>query len=176
MQLNEIAIGAFVGALAAYAVKGAVDLLAQRLSAKHPRLAGAKLADAANEEIERIRRRQRKHAYAEFDTKLDAAVREISLGWTRMSLIYAARDQYQSIRRLASEPIVRAARTMCDVCNDMLANGYSELRHNQFQRAQHGFRAACSQDRNPPRGRAVHQTTDSSSDPHVKPSRLSPHD
>lgn len=174
MPLNEIAIGAFIGALAAYAVKGAIDLVSHRLSARRGRLAATELAYAANEEIERVRLRQRKNVYKGFDAKLDAAVLEMSQGWTRLSLIYAARDQYQSIRKLASDPITQAAKTMCDICNDMLTNGYNEHRYNRFQCAQNEFREACSQDRYPPRG--GRQPTDSSNDKHDSPAEFSPLD
>ena len=176
MQLNEIAIGAFIGALAAYAVKGAVDLLSHQMSAKRRHLISAELANAANEEIERVRLRQRMNAYKEFDDKLDAAVQEMSHGWTRLSLIYAARDQYQLIQQLASDSITQTAKAMCDACNDMLTNGYNETRHNQFQRAQNRFHETLSQDSYQPREPVTRPPTDPSNDKHTKPPEFSPLD
>lgn len=146
MQPDQIAIGAFLGALAAYAVKGLVDLLFHRLGPRERPASDHALADAAWREIDRVRLRQRSSLYVEFDTKLLAAVQEMSQGWNRMSLVYAARDQFFALRRLAPDTVLRPARKMCDICVDMMANGYSDLLHNRFHRAQVEFHEACKQD------------------------------
>ncbi|MFQ5634019.1 MAG: hypothetical protein ACE5G3_01630 [Gammaproteobacteria bacterium] len=149
MQVHQIVVGAFVGALAAYAVKGLVDLLFHYFG---PRTApdDDALADAARREIERVRARQRERAYREFDERLQAAVDDISRGWNRMSTIYAARDRFIALGRLAPPTVLKPARVMCDACAAMLQKGYDETLHNRFQRAQAEFHAACRSDLSPP--------------------------
>lgn len=113
------------------------------------------LADAAWREIDRVRLRQRSGLYKHFDDKMHTAVHEMSQGWNRMSLVYAARDQYVALKRLAPDTVVDAARTTCDICVDMMKYGYSDVLHNRFHRAQIEFRQACSEDLQHP-----HETTD----------------
>ena len=149
MPVEYIAVGAFVGALSAYAVKGLVDLLFHRFGPEREEGPGdphSALADAAYREIDRVRLRQRKSLYAEFDQKMQAAVDEMSQGWHRLSLIYAARDRFEALKRLGSEDVVRAARKMCNVCVDMMDNGYDEVSHNRFYRAQAEYYDACARD------------------------------
>ena len=148
MQADQIAIGAFIGGLMAYAVKGLVDLLFYRFGQRRIEHQNDALANAARREIDRVRRRQRITLYKDFDDKLHTAVHEMSQGWNRMSLIYAARDQFTALKRLASEPVVDAARRMCDICVEMLQHGYSDVLHNRFHRAQIEFREVCRDDLN----------------------------
>jgi hypothetical protein len=146
MQPDQIAVGAFLGALTAYAVKGLVDYLFACLAPQAEKNADEALADAAWREIDRVRLRQRTSLYREFDTKLMAAVAEMAQGWNRMSLVYAARDQFFALRRHAPDPVIRAAQRMCDICVEMMSNGYSDLLHNRFHRAQIEYHEACRAD------------------------------
>lgn len=141
--MEHIAVGAFIGALSACAVKGLVDLLFRRFGPCPDSDPHAALADAAYREIDRVRLRQRRRAYQDFDDKLLAAVEEMSQGWNRMSLIYAARDRFFALKRLAPDAVVRPARKMCDICAEMMERGYSDLLHNRFHRAQIDFHDAC---------------------------------
>lgn len=163
MQTHHIAVGAFIGALSAYAVKGLVDLLFHRLGPRNEVDTHDALAHAARREIDRVRLRQRSGLYQDFDAKLQAAVHEMSQGWNRMSLIYAARDQYVLLRRLAPDPVARAARKMCDICVDMMRHGYSDVLHNRFHRAQVRFHEACHHDLTQQR-----EDPDSQPDPHKR--------
>lgn len=154
MHVEHIAVGAFIGALSAYAVKGVVDLLFQRFGPPDASARHAAVADAAYREIDRVRLRQRTRAYREFDEKVHTAVHEMSQGWNRMSLIYAARDQFNALKRLAPASVTRAARRMCDICVAMMEHGYSEVLHNRFHRARIEFNEACLEDLSrPPRRR-----------------------
>ncbi len=146
MQADQIAIGAFVGGLAAFAVKGLVDLLFHHFGGRRAQNQKEVLADAAWREIDRVRLRQRSYLYKQFDDKLHTAVREMSRGWNRMSRVYAARDQFIMLKRLAPDTVIDAARAMCDICVDMMQYGYSDVLHNRFHRAQIEFRRACSED------------------------------
>ncbi|MFW2404402.1 MAG: hypothetical protein ACN4GT_06515 [Gammaproteobacteria bacterium] len=151
MQADQIAIGAFVGGLAAFAVKGLVDLLFHHYAGRHAQDPKEVLADAAWREIDRVRLRQRSGIYKQFDDKLHTAVHEMSQGWNRMSLVYAARDQFIALKRLAPDTVVDAAREMCDICVDMMQFGYSDVLHNRFHRAQIEFHQACVEDLKHPR-------------------------
>ncbi|MBT8442423.1 MAG: hypothetical protein KJO76_08560 [Gammaproteobacteria bacterium] len=154
MQADQIAIGAFIGGLAAFAVKGLVDLLFHHFGGRSAQDPKEMLADAAWREIDRVRLRQRSCLYEQFDDKLHTAVHEMSQGWNRMSLVYAARDKFVALKRLAPDTVVDAARAMCDVCVEMMQYGYSDVLHNRFHRAQIEFRQACSEDLKRPRATA----------------------
>jgi len=130
----------------AYAVKGLVDLLFHHFHRGPTPRRDEALAKAAWREIDRVRQRQRSCLYRDFDDKLHTAVHEMSQGWNRMSLIYAARDQFTALKRLAPESVIDAARNMCDICVDMMRHGYSDVLHNRFHRAQTEFEQACHDD------------------------------
>lgn len=147
MDLTQIAIVTFVGALAAYAVKELVDALINLFwPGERSRHSLVRLDRDVSRQMDRERMMRRIHLYNEFTRNIDQAVADLSIGATRLALVYAARDYYREISLDAPKEVTRAARRMCKICEEIMVSEYSDTRHNRFQRAHKEFTDACMSD------------------------------
>ena len=147
MDISQIAIVTFLGGLAAYAVKELIDTLINVFwPAQGTDSSLAQMEEDLSRQLDKERLMRRIHMYREFTRNIDQAVAELSIGATRMSLIYAARDYYREISREAPREVSNAARRMCRVCEEIMLSEYSEVRYNRYQRAYKEFMDACVAD------------------------------
>lgn len=147
MDLSQIALIAFIGALAAYAVKELVDRLVNLFwPHQRSRSSLARLDQNLEQQLERDSLMRRMHLYTEFTRNIDQAVADLSIGPARMALVYAARDYYREISHEAPKDVVAAARRMCRVCEEIMLNDHSDVRYNRYQRARKVFADACVAD------------------------------
>ena len=145
--MSQIAIVTFLGGLAAYAVKELIDTLINVFWPRHGTQSSlAQMEEDLSQQLDKERLMRRVHLYREFTRNIDQAVAELSIGATRMPLIYAARDYYREISREAPREVANAARRMCRVCEEIMLSEYSEIRYNRYQRAYKEFTDACVED------------------------------
>lgn len=147
MDISQIAIVTFLGGLAAYAVKELIDTLINLFwPTQGTESSLAQMEEDLSKQLDKERKFRRIHLYREFTRNIDQAVAELSIGATRMPLIYAARDYYREISREAPREVANAARRMCRVCEEIMLSEYSEIRYNRYQRAYKEFMDACVAD------------------------------